>query len=465
MAKEKQLLLAYYGDDFTGSTDALEFLSRAGIKTVLFINAPSKDRLRQYEGLQAIGIAGMSRSMKPDDMGKELKEAFSALKKSGARHVHYKVCSTFDSSPEIGSIGKATDIGAKIFENSFIPLLVAAPKLGRYCAFGNLFAQMGIGSKGEVFRLDRHPSISHHPLTPMKESNLALHLSKQTTKNIGLFNLLDVDLPKKDAEKALKNIQEKGSEVILFDAVYQNQMAKIGSLIDSQANSTPFFSVGSSGIEMALGEYWQETGKLQRGKEWNEPGEVNSVLVGAGSCSPVSREQVAFAISQGFGEIALETYEMVKTNDLKSLLSKYVSEAVLKLKEGKSVIIHTNCADEPEKEKVLAYLKKSGFSPEEIRDKTAKLYGESLGEIIKQVVLETKLQRVVVAGGDTSGFAAKALEIEALEMIAPLSPGAPLCKIHSENKKIDGLEINFKGGQVGDEDYFEVVRSGKYLSN
>jgi len=37
MAKPHNLLLAYYGDDFTGSTDALEFLSRAGIKTVLFI--------------------------------------------------------------------------------------------------------------------------------------------------------------------------------------------------------------------------------------------------------------------------------------------------------------------------------------------------------------------------------------------------------------------------------------------
>jgi uncharacterized protein YgbK (DUF1537 family) len=39
--------------------------------------------------------------------------------------------------------------------------------------------------------------------------------------------------------------------------------------------------------------------------------------------------------------------------------------------------------------------------------------------------------------------------------------GAPLCKAYSKNKKIDGLEVNFKGGQVGSEDYFQVVADGK----
>ena len=36
MSQPESILLAFYGDDFTGSTDALEFLSRAGAKTVLF---------------------------------------------------------------------------------------------------------------------------------------------------------------------------------------------------------------------------------------------------------------------------------------------------------------------------------------------------------------------------------------------------------------------------------------------
>ena len=175
-------MIAFYGDDFTGSTDALEFLERAGAGSILFLEPPSKALLDQYPHIDAFGIAGNSRSLPPAEMEDVLIPAFRSLKESGARHIHYKVCSTFDSSPLIGSIGKAIDIGATIFHQQFVPLLVAAPVLGRYCLFGNLFARMGIGSMGEIFRLDRHPSMKNHPVTPADESDLRIHLSRQTSK-------------------------------------------------------------------------------------------------------------------------------------------------------------------------------------------------------------------------------------------------------------------------------------------
>ena len=34
-------LLTFYGDDFTGSTDALEALARAGVRSALFLDAPA----------------------------------------------------------------------------------------------------------------------------------------------------------------------------------------------------------------------------------------------------------------------------------------------------------------------------------------------------------------------------------------------------------------------------------------
>ncbi len=51
---------------------------------------------------------------------------------------------------------------------------------------------MGIGSNGKIFRLDRHPSMSKHPVTPADESDLRLHLSKQTSKKTGLIDILQV---------------------------------------------------------------------------------------------------------------------------------------------------------------------------------------------------------------------------------------------------------------------------------
>ena len=97
MKKDQDILLAFYGDDLTGSTDALEFICRAGAKAVLFLEPPSLEQLSKFEGLQAYGIAGLTRSITPERMEQVLMPAFKLMKDSGARHVHYKVCSTFFS--------------------------------------------------------------------------------------------------------------------------------------------------------------------------------------------------------------------------------------------------------------------------------------------------------------------------------------------------------------------------------
>jgi len=206
MKSTESLKIAFYGDDFTGSTDALDFLSRAGLKTILFLKPPSREQLKEYAGLDAIGISGMTRSMTPEGIEKELNHAFNLLKDLHIPHVHYKVCSTFDSSPETGSIGKAIDIGAKIFQSAFIPLVVAAPALGRFCIFGNLFARMGIGSQGLIYRLDRHPSMKNHPVTPSDESDLRIHLAKQTNKHIDLIDILDIS---REIEQTIGKIETK----------------------------------------------------------------------------------------------------------------------------------------------------------------------------------------------------------------------------------------------------------------
>ena len=86
--------------------------------------------------------------------------------------------------------------------------------------------------------------------------------------------------------------------------------------------------------------------------------------------------------------------------------------------------------------------------------------GPALGSIASNAIRAHKLKRVVIAGGDTSSEVGRVLDIEALEMIAPLVAGAPVCKAHSSDQAIDGMEINFKGGQVGSEDYFVILRDG-----
>lgn len=451
-----RLLIAFYGDDFTGSTDALEFLSRAGIKTVLFIEPPTKEQLQRYEGLQAIGVAGMTRAMSPEAMQKELQPAFAALKTLNPRHVHYKVCSTFDSSPKIGSIGKAIDVGAKVFESTVVPLLVAAPILGRYCVFGNLFAKMGIGSAGSIYRLDRHPSMSKHPTTPADESDLRLHLGKQTSKKTGLVDILQIEKPLEETRELLSKLIASGNEIVLFDAIYQQQMAVIGELIDANiAPGKSLFSAGSSGVEMALGNYWQHKGMIDAPTRWMEVAENGPILVASGSCSPVTSQQIEYALAHGFKEVAIDTEKLAHDGISEKIIESYVIEATNHIQNKYDVIIHTSRGGNDERvRKTEDIFRAKGI----VKTETSALYGTVLGQIVKHVSERTALKRIVIAGGDTSSHAARAMGIEAVEMIAPLSPGSPLCKAYAPGSSIDGLEVNFKGGQVGKEDYFEMVR-------
>ncbi|WP_158995113.1 four-carbon acid sugar kinase family protein [Mucilaginibacter sp. L196] len=463
MGNTRKLLLAYYGDDFTGSTDALEFLSRAGIKTVLFIEPPTPQMLARYDGLQAVGVAGMTRAMPPDEMKLILQPAFEALKALGASHVHYKVCSTFDSSPQIGSIGQAINVGAEVFNALFIPLLVAAPALGRYCIFGNLFARMGIGSQGEIFRLDRHPSMSLHPVTPADESDLRLHLSRQTEKATGLIDVLVLAESDQSAHEKLASQINSGKQVILFDALTEEHLSAIGKLIDKYAAcNKPLFSVGSSGISMALGKHFTEQEIVQSQNNWPTAGKAENMLVVSGSCSPVTAKQIAYAVDHGFAEIALDTPAIANSTNIERTVAFYVNMITELLDSGIPVIIHTSLGnDDPRFAQTYQIFTAKGLTPNTIGTKTAELFGTALGLIAVGVAGKKPLTRIIIAGGDTSGYVARAMGIEAVEMIAPLSPGAPLCKAYAPGSPAHGLEVNFKGGQVGSENYFETVLQGK----
>ena len=94
-----RLLLTYYGDDFTGSTDSMEALALGGVRVALFLEPPQPETLEgRFAELQAVGVAGISRSLSPAQMEIELRPKFRQLKDLGARLCHYKTCSTFDSS-------------------------------------------------------------------------------------------------------------------------------------------------------------------------------------------------------------------------------------------------------------------------------------------------------------------------------------------------------------------------------
>jgi len=451
------LQLAYYGDDFTGSTDVMEALSQAGLRTVLFLRPPTPEQLGRFPGLRAFGIAGGSRTMSPVEMERELPPAFEALKASGAPIIHYKICSTFDSSPKIGSIGRAIEIGRRVFGERPTPLVVGAPVLGRYVVFGNLFARSGLDT--EPFRLDRHPTMSRHPVTPMKEADLRSILAEQTKLPVELVDVLKLE----EARGSWSVVRSSSpAPIVLFDTLREAHLPVIGREIARLADERQLFIVGSSGVEYALVEHWRETGTISTAEEggrgdtpFRQPprppsSAVQQLICVSGSCSPVTDRQIARAVEQGFVEMPLHAKHLVKDGYLTLARMSVTLQIERALAAGKGVILHTSRG--PQDTRILRGKKT-------LATVSAKL-GQALAGVLEDLLTVTKLRRAVVCGGDTSMHIARALGIEALEYLGPMAPGSPLCKVHAPGRIADGCEIVFKGGQVGRDNFFLDVLNG-----
>ena len=449
------LLLAYYGDDFTGSTDAMEALTTAGVRTVLFVDTPDRETLREeFSDVDAIGIAGTSRSMTPEEMDDHLPSTFESLNNVDAPIVHYKVCSTFDSSPEIGSIGHAIDIGQDVFISPYVPVVVGAPELGRYVLFGNHFATLG----GTTYRLDRHPVMSSHPVTPMAESDLRIHLSEQTEKSIGIIDVLSLSDPTEQLER---RVEELWDEIVVFDTLDQSHLTNIGRVLWEQSTNEPeydpLFVIGSSGVEYALANFWNETNRISGSVDLPELSAVETTAVMSGSASPITRGQIEWALENGFSGVRIDTSELIDPEQSSQVKEEAIAEAVDLIEDGESVVFYTALGpDDPYIERT-----KQKAQNLDINTELGREIGTAQADILRQFLSKTELQRVCIAGGDTCGFVTPNLDIYALEVLSPTAPGSPLCKASAETEQFDDLQIALKGGQLGQTDYFGRIRNGK----
>jgi 3-oxoisoapionate kinase len=437
-----ELLLSYYGDDLTGSTDVMEALASHGVPTVLFMRQPTDAQLEKFADVLAIGLAGSSRSETPDWMDEHLTPALTWLKSLGAGICHYKVCSTFDSGPTIGSIGRAIDIGHRIFAPAPIPLVVGAPQLKRYTAFGNLFAAY----QGQTYRIDRHPVMARHPVTPMNEADIRIHLSKQTDKSVTLVDI--AILAGDEVDASVDAVLAQGAEIVLFDVADIATQNAVGRQLARMRSDKGIFAVGSSGVEYALASEWARAGLIAGESRFSEPGPVDRIAVVSGSCSPTTARQIRHAEAHGF-----DTFE-VEPNRLALGETAPIGDAIEKglrsLAQGRSPVLYTALGPETD---VGAQFESDG---------ARHAIGRALGQIERALIERAGLRRAVIAGGDTSSHALLQLGVYALTTRLPLpsTPGSPLCLAHSDDKAFDGLEIALKGGQVGGDDYFSKIKLG-----
>lgn len=436
--------IGWYGDDFTGATDTLAEVARAGLRGLLFLGVPTPDQLHRAGPLDAIGIAGAARAMPPDAMQAELSHVGRFMADAGVQVLHYKCCSTFDSAPQIGSIGAAVRELRRHMPNPFVPIVGGQPSIGRYCSFAQLFARAGTAA--EIHRIDRHPVMSQHPVTPMHEADLRLHLAAQGLADIRSVphtsypRLREVsDAPA--VETWIDTIIDSADGPALFDLTDNEQLALIGRLIWRAAQCVPLLAVGPSSVQQALARARGSHGAptpVSPLTAANGP-----VLVVAGSLSPVTARQIA--ASQRYVRQPLDVQRLLSDP---AYAAAQVGLAASTLHSGRNVLVHTSRPDQP------VTTSEAGA--------TARATAELAAAIITaSAQAGTRLSRIGIAGGDTSSQATLALGLWGLAFRCVLAPGVTVSVARSDNALIDGVELMLKGGQMGGDQLFDDLVTGQ----
>ena len=438
--------VAWLGDDFTGSAAVMEVLQFAGLPSVLFTDIPSTDLAMRFAGGRGVGIATTARSHDPAWMARNLPALFGWLDALRAPILHYKICSTFDSSPVSGSIGAAIEIGLQVRHAKAVPLLTAAPQMRRYQAFGHLFA----GTLDGVFRLDRHPVMSRHPVTPMAEADLLRHLAAQTDLSSALIDLEGLADP-----QALQDALASGARILSIDSMEPASETAAGRLIWKNRADLGFVA-GSQGVEYALVRHWQDSGMIPRVDPPGAALRADRIMAVSGSVSPTTARQLDWAGRNGFALLPFDARAVTGSDaDQTAEETRLIQAAVAAAATGQSPLVHSAAGEGQQVEAFRAALARSGMEASAANRRI----GESLGRILDATLRATGMRRAVISGGDTSGHGMRQLRLSALVARAPTTPGAALCQAFGSGPH-DGLEIALKGGQMGSEDYFGWIRDG-----
>jgi 3-oxoisoapionate kinase len=414
----------FLADDLTGASDVLAQAYAHGMSGMLVLDP------RQLTGsADVVGIAGPLRSQSGAALESSIRAGLDALAQIDLKVLLYKVCSTFDSSPTVGSIGRAIELITECYpEHGAVPVLPAQPEFGRYTAFSQHFGTY----QNHVYRLDRHPVMAHHPATPMAESDLRQILATQlrdgalppavhlTAYSDGSFD---------DQWRQLRRQQDRAFVVDAVDSAQMDIAAR--TLITHRPRTGPAIIVGSGGIMAALAR--NHTGRHASSARATRSS--GPTLVVSASASSTTAAQIDDAIAHGWVDVAIPAEAFGATPD-----TRWVRSVEDALAAKRDVIAHTTRG--PQDLRLS-----SGAGAHEV--------GTAIGAVAGRMARSGLTRDVVICGGDTSSHALAAMRISALRISELLVTAGPICTA-DENSDVAGCRLLLKGGQVGGPSLFRL---------
>ena len=446
---DKRVRVLFYGDDFTGASDNAAQYARHGLRTRLFFTLPTQQVLEQAAlECDVIGVAGTARSLNVQGMTQELLPVLQAFAKLCVPLFQYKCCSTFDSSLVTGSLGHAIELMRQVWPTCFVPVHAAAPEFGRYTVFGHHFARAG----QQIYRLDQHPVMSVHPVTPMHESKLSAVLREQGFSVEREADLRELDNSALDTSSLADKLNTHDS--VVFDGYTQQHVVTTAAVLHHISQRRQVCAMAAQGLAHGWGQYWRDNALTADEPPLQQLSATDRLLVLSGSCSALSAQQIAHARQSGF--LCLRLTPELLFDEHHAGLDLVIDQVLIALKNSQSVVVFT--AEGPEDSHTHSLREWTREWPAgQLAQRIGLVFARMAGEVFRQ----TSLTRLVVAGGDSSSFTMRALGAQALQCIAShFAQNAHFASLVSEDVHTHGKEVLLKGGQVGAEDLYTLALNG-----
>jgi uncharacterized protein YgbK (DUF1537 family) len=413
----RPLLLGCIADDFTGATDLANNLVRAGMQVVQAIGVPRAP----VEGADAVVVALKSRTIPAGEAVEQSLAALRWLQAQGCRQFYFKVCSTFDSTPQ-GNIGPVAEALLAALGSDFCCVTPAFPENARTVYKGHLFV-------GDV--LLSESGMRNHPLTPMTDANLVRVLQAQSRGRVGLIDHAVVRAGPEPIRARIAQLRSEGVRFGIVDAVADADLLALGVAL----RDAPLVVAGS-GVAIGLP---QNHGLAPRPEAAQLPPATGLQAIVSGSCSVATQAQVADFLACDGAARAIDPLQLAQ--DRESVIRATLEWAQRELPEGPVLVYST--ADPAS---VGAVQQRLG-----VQDAGA-LVEQALAAIAKGLV-ERGVRQLVVAGGETSGAVVQALGVEQMRIGRQIDPGVPWC--HAAAPACGAqLHLALKSGNFGSTDFF-----------
>lgn len=413
------LLLGCIADDYTGASDLANTLTRNGLRTVQTIGIPNASL--SLPDVDAVVVSLKIRSVAASEAIAAALAAEAWIRQRGARHVLYKICSTFDST-DAGNIGPVTEALVAAAVSGIALVTPAFPETGRTVYRGHLFVN------GQP--LDESP-LKDHPLNPMHDADLVRVLRRQSKGGVGLVDLETIANGEAAIAARLAALAAEGNTAAIADAVFERDLVLLGAVAARFPVST-----GASGLGLGLARALRPADRASATADALAPVGGYAAVI-AGSCSRATLEQIDSS-ERSMPVLRLDPEALI---DGESEIAKAIAFADAHLAEGPLVI----AASAP---------------PDAVAALQARHGREASGHAIERAtsaiaaaLVERGVRRLVVAGGETSGAAVDRLGIPAFLIGPEIAPGVPVLRTVGDTR--GGLIMALKSGNFGGKDFFE----------